>query len=300
MDVVFFKKVNSLFIIFLITVIVSFFIIHITRLYTLIIPNEDDLDFENDKTGKQRWSTMMKIILVLLIVICLVYSFIMLAYYGYFNSMYDNGCAMFLDKFWYTSDKNSTLILYYAILFIVLIVMFLFYMIYTYVADAYFDTILYEKLSNKKDPDIEDIPQASKYLFSYCIFLIVLMLFSIVIINTMFLQAKSNEITKEQIALFFFNFVIVLSYMILTLHVLRHLIQRNIGWLIFYTVQLVLLMTFYDFILDLWVELMKNQKKDIKKNDGESEDGVKVEEDTGEKKEEKGEEDGVEGEKKTK
>ena len=119
MDVVFFKKTNTLLIIFLISVILSFLIINYTQLYTVFI-SEEDLDFENDKTGKQRWSTMMKLILVLLLVICLVYSLIMFGYYGYFNTMHDNGNAIFLDKFWYCSN-GSNLLIYYVVLFIILV-----------------------------------------------------------------------------------------------------------------------------------------------------------------------------------
>ena len=148
-------------------------------------------------------------------------------------------------------DKNVNLISYYLLLFFVLIVMFLFYMIYTKLVKGYFNNLFYESVFNENKPDIEDKPQALKYLYQYGVLIILMMLFVLLLLNY-------TKLSKFKI-LFIYNIIFIAIYVLVTLAILRYQLQKNVKKLILFIILLILLFIGYKILLVIISKLINTQ-----------------------------------------
>jgi hypothetical protein len=153
--------------------------------------------------------------------------------------------------FWeYTDDsgKETGLIAYYMLLFLVLIVMFLFYMVYTKLVKSYFSSIYFEKVYNDKNPDVEDLTQPQKYLYQYATYILVMMLFVLLLLNY-------DKMVQYKVV-FVYNIVFVMLYVLLTINLLRlHLQKYRLRFVMFFVLFL-LVCLLYKFPLKMIAKYM--------------------------------------------
>ena len=148
-------------------------------------------------------------------------------------------------------DKNVNLLSYYLLLFFVLIVMFLFYMIYTKLVKGYFNNLFYESVFNDNNLDVQDKPQPLKYLYQYGILIILMMLFVLLLLNY-------TKLSKFKL-LFIYNIIFIAIYVLVTLAILRYQLQQNTPKLILFIILLIILFIGYKILLVIISKLINPQ-----------------------------------------
>ncbi len=257
-DALYFRKLNKLFIILFLSIILSVYMAGIFINMIFKDSSEPDSEFELEEIDyKARWKRIITLVIIFIVLIIishfLIYCIIVLFYsikYGLTNDDPNaNVFKMALEKLksiiWiYTDDAGNEvgLIGYYMLLFLVLIFMFVFFMIYTLLVKGYLKNVLYEKVYNPKKPDVEDRRQPQKFLIQYAVYILVMMLFVLLLLN------YSKLLDKKII--FIYNIIFVIFYIIFTINILRYLLQRSIiKFSIFIGILLLFALFLYDFIL---------------------------------------------------
>jgi hypothetical protein len=251
---IYFRKINTLFVVLVIAILFALMLMKMKWLMHLFFKEEDpDNNFEEEEPDlKKRWKRIMRytIIFILMIIIShvlivLILFLIMLLFKYFRNDFHFQPAKEFAaekikEMFWEYKDDTGAdagLISYYMLLFLALIVMFVFYMIYTLLVKSYFSNIYFEKIYNEKNPEIEDLQQPQKYLYQYSIYILIMMLFVLLLLN--------YDKLRQHKVVFVYNIVFVMVYVIVTLNLLRlHLTKQRWKFILFFLV-FILLFTLY-------------------------------------------------------
>ena len=253
----YFRKINTLFVILLFAIM---FAISVTNLFVGMIfqMQEEDGNFEHEEFNyKDRWNRLIKLTIVFILMI-IVFHFVVillvLLYHvikiGITNEdpnikVFPMAWVKVKEMVWeYKDDLNNEvgLIGYYMLLFLVLIIMFVFFMIYTLLAKGYFSNIMYETVYNDKNPDVEDRTQQNKYLFQYAVYVLVMMLFVLLLLN--------YDKLRDKKLIFIYNIIFVMIYVILTLNILRFQLQRK-------TISLLVFLLLFLFMYSMYGKILK-------------------------------------------
>lgn len=264
---IYFQKINTLFIILFISILLA--IIFMKALINKIFPEGNDNNFDDVNTDPSiRWKKIIKFTFIFIITIIVIHFliFLIILLLKYFKIMIGENKSGISDfklaikglkeMIWEYKDKdnkNVNLLSYYLLLFFVLVVMFLFYMIYTKLVKGYFNNLFYETVFNDNNPNVEDKPQPLKYLYQYSILIILMMLFVLLLLN----YTKLSNIK----ILFIYNIVFVAIYVLVTLAILRYQLQKNMPKLILFIILLILLFIGYKFLLIIISKLINPQEE---------------------------------------
>jgi len=248
---IYFKKINTLFIVFFISLLLA--IITIKRseyLNAAFKTTTPDLDAEDDYKTKWRHLltyTILFIVLIILYHIVIVISlfvFLVIVRYIWYHifgikksyQVVPNTKRFIRETFWeYRDDQGMQhgLIGYYALALCAVLGMYVFYLLYTYLAKGYFQNMYYQVLYNPQK-DVEDEPQPVKYIYQYATFTLLMMLFVLLLLN--FDKLSDNRV------LFIYNIMFTFVYVILTINILRtHMIQ---AWKPFWMLSIILFFVF--------------------------------------------------------
>lgn len=225
----YFRKVNVLFSIFFLSILVALFMMKL-----LFKPKEDDPDAnfdEDDVDFKQRWKKLIMLTLYFILAIILCYffllMFVMLYYMAKAGADNDDPIAAGMkaakEALWEYTDSATgeriCLYEYYMLIIIVLVLLYVFYIIYTLSVKGYFKNIFYENV-DKKNLEGEEPSQPTKYIHRYAVYVVLMMLFALMLLNYM----KMSEFT----AVFLYNILIISFYVLLTVNIIRFNLQGNI------------------------------------------------------------------------
>lgn len=259
----YFRKINTLFVILLFSIM---FAVAVTNMFVGMIfnMNDEDANFEQEEFDyKQRWKRIIKLTVVFIIMIIIFHFIVILIILLFFAvkigitnedpnlHVFPTVWAKVKEIVWvYKDDLNNEvgLIGYYMLLFLVLVVMFLFFMIYTLLAKGYFTNIMYETVYNEKNPDVQDRTQQNKYLFQYAVYVLVMMLFVLLLLN--------YDKLRDKKLIFIYNIIFVMIYVILTLNILRFQLQRKFVNLLLYIFLFLFLFFMYGRILKTLAKFM--------------------------------------------
>jgi hypothetical protein len=264
---IYFQKINTLFIILFISILLAILIMKIV-LKTIINEDNPDNNFEDPNVNfSDRWKIIIKITFIFILIIIfmhvLIFIFLLIVFYlkviitdEKSGSLGEFAIAQkkLIEMIWEYKDKDDktvNLISYYFLLFFILIVMFLFYMIYTKIVKEYFNNIFYESVFNPDLSDIEDKPQPIKYLYQYAAFIILMMLFVLLLLNY-------SKLSGLKI-LFIYNIIYVILYILITLLLLKFMLQNNTQKFITFLILFMLLFIGYKIILSMISKLFNPQ-----------------------------------------
>jgi len=262
----YFQKINTLFVILFISILLTILIMK-PLVGTIFREGEPDSNFEDPNVEpSKRWKKIIKFtfifilfiigmhFVIFLILLIVFYLKIVLSDEKTDLSEFALAKKKLKEMIWEYKDQNDksvSLTSYYFLLFFVLIVMFIFYMIYTKLVKGYFNNMFYESVYNPNNPDIEDIPQPLKYLYQYSAFIILMMLFVLLLLNY-------SKLSGLKI-LFIYNIFFVVMYALITLSILRYRLQNDMGKFIVFLILFVLLFIGYKIILLMIFKLINPQ-----------------------------------------
>jgi hypothetical protein len=226
----YFAKVNTLFVVFFISMLLSLWAIQkpIFINFAFGSPTPDIDDFDDYRT---KWKHVLKFtitFIVLLIVFQFLIAFglyLMFAvnafiYYHVIGKdthypVWPNAKNYIKTMFWeYVDDDNMQegLINYYVLMFVAIICMYLFFLIYSYLAKGYFQNMYYQILYNK-DKQVDDIQQPVKYIYQYALYILLMMLFVLILLT--------YERFGNNFLMVTYNLLYILIYIILTVNIVR-------------------------------------------------------------------------------
>lgn len=250
----YFRKINTLFIILFISIVIT---IGVVNMFVGMIFNDDDTNFENQESDYQiRWKRVMKLTVLFITLIILCHFIIILLILLYFvikigvtnedpnAQIFSIAWAKVKEMVWeYKDDMNNDvgLIGYYMLLFTVLVLLFIFFIIYTLLAKGYINELMYESIYDESNPDAEDRTQPDKFIFQYGVYIVVMMLFVLLLLN--------YDKLRDKKIIFIYNVVFVLAYVVLTLNILRCQLNKRFSKFILYTVLFLTLFFLYPQIL---------------------------------------------------
>lgn len=257
---VYFQKVILLFIILFFSVILAILCTKSTSIIGLIFKEDDeDTNFDQDEIDfKSRWKKIIKLTFIFILFIILmhiaIFIIVFLAILIKISIITDDPDASylnlaiedFLQIFWEYTDPTTgqtvRLFSYYALLFGLLIMMTIFYMIYTLLVKGYFNNIYYEKVYNPKNPDADDISQTQKYIYRYGLYIVVMLLFIILLLNY-------EEFIDDKV-IYIYNILFLIIYLILSVSIIRYNMQKSNLKFFIYLMLLLLTYISYPFILE--------------------------------------------------
>lgn len=265
LESIYFQKINNLFMILFLSILIAIFIVKISDIINAIFKEDDpDSNFETDELiYKQRWKNIIKYTVIFITLIILVHVLIISIILLLFTILFsiknkDQAISGFsiakkkvIEMFWeYKDSKNNrlNLISYYILLSIVLIGMFLVFIIYTLLVKGYFTNIYYEKIYNESNDETEDKSQPQKYIYQYAIYLLIMMLFMLLLLNYTKLYDKK--------ILFIYNIIIIIIYIILTLNIIRYQMTSNNKKFIIFLFLFIIIFIGYKYPLKLIAKYM--------------------------------------------
>jgi hypothetical protein len=140
-------------------------------------------------------------------------------------------------KFFFLGRKEGEQIqLYWFYLFFVLVVMNVFYLIYTRIYSGYYRSIQFERVHNSTK-DVEDKPQPLKYIYQYCVYILGLMGFALMLMNFRF-------VAEDKVLTTMYNGSVVVLLTALSVTLVRFSLQkyRARSYIFFIIFQLVFLL----------------------------------------------------------
>jgi hypothetical protein len=257
-DSIYFQKINTLFVILFFCIIIAF---PLVKMFLKIIFPEDESDSnfeEGDADQKIRWNKIIRLTFLFILLIIILHFIVFLLIFSLFYMKAilsdDPNIEPFkvaIEKLklmiWEYEDDHQKivgLIPYYMLLFFVLIIMFLFYIIYTKLVKSYFSNIFYEDVYNPNNPEIEDKPLAIKYLYQYAVFIILMMLFGLLLLNYTKLADKK--------VLFVYNILYIAIYLLITINILRLQLNGQMSKFILFIILFIFLSVTYKYPLK-WI-----------------------------------------------
>lgn len=257
-DSIYFQKINTLFVILFFCIIIA---LPLMKIFLNNVFPEDDSDSnfaEGNTDPNIRWKKIIKLTFLFILFIIILHFIIFLIIFAFFymkailsDETDIEPFKIAIDKLklmaWeYEDDQQKIigLIPYYMLLFFVLIIMFLFYLVYTKLVKGYFNNIFYENVYNPKNPEAEDKPQPIKYLYQYAVFIVLMMLFVLLLLNYTKLVDKKF--------LFVYNILYVALYILITINILKLQLNGQITKFIIFIVLFIFLFVIYKYPLK-WI-----------------------------------------------
>jgi len=231
----YFQKINILFVVLFFSILLAVTFINFPDIMKLFIHDDDpDSNFDDITIPyMQRWKKIIRITISLIVLIIVFHLIIFMlivlsiALYNYsknenFSLSFKIALLKLKEMAWEYTDSDGYmegLISYWLLLFVVLIIMFLFYMLYTLIVKGYFTNIYFEKILNIYNPDVKDRTQPQKYSYQYSVYILSMMIFVLLLLNY-------TKLSNKKI-IFMYNVFFILIYIVLTINILRLKLQRR-------------------------------------------------------------------------
>ena len=266
---IYFQKFNVLFLVLVISIFFALLIMRTKPIINHFFPDGEsgdkdstDSNFEastKEFLNKRRQKIYRMTFLFIAFIIIMYSAIVVFLLFGFFvfkfftndleaGPAWEYGLSRIAYIFWkYKTDNDDTsLVSFYMLAFVVLIVLYLFYLLYNVFAKSYFENIMYETRYNKNDPEIEDLRQPQKYLYQYASYIVLMFLFGFLLI--------SYDVARDIKVLFLINIVYICLYTIFVIMLFRFHMQRYrllfFGFLIFF---MVLFMS-YKYVIEILSE----------------------------------------------
>lgn len=242
-----FYKINHLFLILFISVLIAIHFIKSTT-FTKFAFGTETPDFDGEDYTR-RWKQILKytitfilliILIHVLIAIFMLFGIIIYAWF-YYHLLEHNpklpiwnfGKKHVTEIFWeYTDSENRKqgLIMYYVLMFLAIIIMYVFYLVYTHIVKGYLKNMYYP-LNNDEDK------HQHKYIYQYALYIIIMMLLVLFLMNY-------EKLHKYPI-LFGYNILYIVIYILLTVIIIKYQMTKKTGIFIGLMIVLIFLSLVY-------------------------------------------------------
>jgi flagellar basal body-associated protein FliL len=232
------------------------FMFFISVLLTIITMKDDEIikgilktdkiyDMSNDisQDPKKRWILIIRFTIVF---ICFVIAYnlallLLLYAFNYMASGVASDVVPFRELIWrYTNQFGQDVQIgktWIILLILITLVVFVIYVGFSKFYPSWFDNLYFQSVKKKKDDT-----QVQKYAYTYGLFMLAMMIFVVILLNITVVDHKLYT---------YYNFIFLLSYLIMMFLILKELKFGNLPKLAYIVILVFLMFFFYPIIMSL-------------------------------------------------